>query len=100
MFTTWFLKALERTACAKHPLAGLPTGDIRSEHPIQNCAATSLSLKPHAVNFVPEKLQMLHITSCNDLNAFTDGTCEGGRPGPGSAVARKPLRYLLCHYRI
>jgi error-prone DNA polymerase len=44
-----------------------------SEHTIHDYAATSLSLKAHPVQFVREKLQLLHILSTKDLSTCCDG---------------------------
>jgi error-prone DNA polymerase len=44
-----------------------------SEHVVHDYATTSLSLKAHPVNFVREKLTMLHITSTKDLAKKKDG---------------------------
>ena len=44
-----------------------------SQHVVQDYAALSLSIKAHPVSFVREKLQQLHIVSCNELNALKNG---------------------------
>ncbi len=45
----------------------------KSEHVVQDYAATSLSLKAHPVSFVREKLDQLHILSADKLPALKDG---------------------------
>lgn len=77
----------EISACNDRPIAlfsGQPTetpGEEKislpemkiSEHVVHDYAAMALSLKPHPISFVREKLQQLHIISTKELNDLTDG---------------------------
>ncbi len=45
----------------------------KSEHVVEDYAATSLSLKAHPVSFVREKLRMLHVLSSAELADVKDG---------------------------
>jgi error-prone DNA polymerase len=45
----------------------------QAEHVVQDYAATGLSLKAHPVNFVREKLKLLHVTATGHLPQRKDG---------------------------
>lgn len=45
-----------------------------AEHVMQDYAATSLSVKAHPLQFVREKLSMLHVSTSNELAKKTNGT--------------------------
>ncbi|MES2704899.1 MAG: error-prone DNA polymerase [Bacteroidota bacterium] len=65
-----------------------------SEHVVQDYSATSLSLKAHPVSFVREKLFMLQVTPCGNLNQLANGAMVKvaglilvrQRPGTASGV--------------